>query len=248
MIKNFLIVTIRSLLKNKIYSFINISGLAIGITCSILILLWVFDEISYDRFHPKAESIYQVWVHTDFDNKIHSWKYKRLVEPHIIDNENRWYGFWYPVYVELNDPSNISDVEFQEKFTPIKLTSKLASLFASLAIIITDLGLFGLASYITEQRTKEISIRKVMGATVLNIITVVSKDFTRLVILAFLIAAPLAWWLLNMYLERYPISIDIQFWIFPLTGIFALVFALSIVMIQALRSAHANPAETLRNE
>jgi ABC-type antimicrobial peptide transport system permease subunit len=141
-----------------------------------------------------------------------------------------------------------ADVEFQEKFSTIKLTSKLASLFASLAIIITGLGLFGLASYITEQRTKEISIRKVMGATVVNIITLISKDFTRLVILAFILATPLAWWLLHLYLERYPIRIDIQFWIFPLTGILALVFALSIVITQALRSAHTNPANTLRNE
>ena len=141
-----------------------------------------------------------------------------------------------------------ADVEFQEKFSTIKLSSKLSSLFASLAIIITGLGLFGLASYITEQRTKEISIRKVMGATVLNIITLVSKDFTRLVIIAFLIAAPLAWWFLHLYLDRYPIRINIQFWIFPLTGIFALIFALSIVMTQALRSAHTNPADTLRNE
>jgi len=141
-----------------------------------------------------------------------------------------------------------ADVEFQEKFSTINMTSKLASLFAMLTIVITGLGLFGLAAYTAEQRTKEIGIRKVMGASVISIITLISKDFSRLVILAFLISAPIAWWLLNLYLERYPVRIDIQFWIFPFTGLFALAFALSIVITQALRAAHTNPVNALRNE
>ena len=128
------------------------------------------------------------------------------------------------------------------------MTSKLASLFAILTILITGLGLFGLAAYTAEQRTKEIGVRKVMGASVLSIIQLVSRDFSRLVILAFLISAPLAWWLLSGYLERYPIHIDIQFWIFPLTGVLILVFALSVVLTQALRAANTNPAHALRNE
>ena len=141
-----------------------------------------------------------------------------------------------------------TDVEFQEKFSTINMSSKLASIFATLTIIITGLGLFGLAAYTAEQRTKEMCIRKIMGATVLSIITLISKDFSRLVILAFLISAPIAWWLLNLYLARYPIRIDLKFWVFLLTGIFALAFALSIVITQALRAAHSNPANSLRNE
>ncbi|MCK5700935.1 MAG: FtsX-like permease family protein, partial [Cyclobacteriaceae bacterium] len=141
-----------------------------------------------------------------------------------------------------------TDVAFQKKFSTINLSSKLASLFATLTIMITGLGLFGLAAYTTEQRTKEIGVRKVMGATVLSIIKLISMDFTRLVMLAFLLAAPIGWWLLNMYLDRYPIRIDIQFWIFPFTGLFALAFALSIVVTQALKAAHTNPAHSLRNE
>jgi hypothetical protein len=141
-----------------------------------------------------------------------------------------------------------ADVEFQEKFSTINMTSKLASLFATLTIFITGLGLFGLAAYTTEQRTKEMCIRKIMGATVLSIITLISKDFSRLVVLAFLISAPIAWWLLDLYLERYPVRVDIQFWVFLLTGIFVLAFALSIVMTQALRAAYSNPADSLRNE
>jgi putative ABC transport system permease protein len=110
------------------------------------------------------------------------------------------------------------------------------------------LGLFGLAAYTAEQRTKEIGVRKVMGASVFSVIKLISMDFSGLVMLAFLISAPIAWWLLNIYLNRYPVRIDIQFWVLPLTGIFALIFALSIVLTQAIYAAHANPANSLRNE
>src|SRR6478735_3841865 len=73
MFKNYFIITLRNLFKNSVYSFINITGLAIGIACSVLILLWVFDELSYDRFHPKADRLYQVWINAHFDGKVNSW-------------------------------------------------------------------------------------------------------------------------------------------------------------------------------
>ena len=140
------------------------------------------------------------------------------------------------------------DVEFNEKFKTIDMTQRLANLFTLLTIIITGLGLFGLAAYTTEQRTKEIGIRKVMGASVLGIITMISRDISRLVIIAFVLSAPLAWWLLNTYLDRYPVRMDIPFWIFPATGVIALIFALTIVISQALRAAHTNPSISLRDE
>ena len=141
-----------------------------------------------------------------------------------------------------------ADVQFQKKFTTINLTSKLASLFAFLTIVITGLGLFGLASFTAEQRTKEIGIRKVLGASVSNLVALMSKDFSLLVIISFVLSSPLAWWLLNWYLERYTIRTQIVWWIFPLTGTIALIFALVIVSTQAFRAARANPAISLRNE
>lgn len=141
-----------------------------------------------------------------------------------------------------------ADQEFQKKFTTINLTSQLASLFATLTIIITGLGLFGLASFTAEQRTKEIGIRKVLGASVPSLVQLMSKDFSRLVIISFLLSAPLAWWMLTKYLERYPVRTSIEWWVFPLTGLIALVFALAIVSTQAWRAAHTNPVNSLRNE
>lgn len=140
------------------------------------------------------------------------------------------------------------DVEFQKKFTTINLTSSLASLFAILAIVITGLGLFGLAAFTAEQRTKEIGIRKVLGASVSSLVNLISMDFSILVIIAFVIWAPLSWLAMNSYLQRYTIRTEISWWIFPVTGAIALIFALLIVSTQALRAAHSNPVNSLRNE
>ena len=140
------------------------------------------------------------------------------------------------------------DVEFQDKYTTINLTKRLANLFTILALLITGLGLFGLASYTAEQRNKEIGIRKVLGASVVSIVSLMSKDFSRLVVIAFVVAAPLAWWALNTYLDRYTIRTDIHWWIFPLTGVVALLFALAFVISQALRAAQGDPVKALRSE
>jgi ABC-type antimicrobial peptide transport system permease subunit len=124
----------------------------------------------------------------------------------------------------------------------------LAGLFATLTIVITGLGLFGLAAFTAEQRTKEIGIRKVLGASVSSLVGLMSKDFSRLVLVSFTLSSPVAWWLLNKYLERYPIRTSIEWWIFVVTGIIALAFALAIVSTQALRAARANPVSSLRSE
>ncbi|MDZ4716718.1 MAG: FtsX-like permease family protein [Cytophagales bacterium] len=161
---------------------------------------------------------------------------RKVVE--IFNKYNPAYHFEY----------SFADVEFAKKFTTINMTSRLASLFASLAILITGLGLFGLAAFMAEQRTKEIGIRKVMGASVSSLVTLMSMDFSKLVLAAFALASPLAWWLLNDFLERYPYRIAIPWWVFPLTGVVALVFATVIVSTQAFRAARANPVNSLRNE
>ena len=143
---------------------------------------------------------------------------------------------------------SFADEAFANKFATINITQRLALIFSILAILITGLGLFGLASYTAQQRTKEIGIRKVLGASVSSLVSLMSKDFSRMVIISFLISAPVAWLLLDKYLDRYAVRVDINWWIFPLIGLLALVFALAIVIQQAIRSAHANPVRSLRNE
>jgi len=140
------------------------------------------------------------------------------------------------------------DKDFEKKFSDINLISRLATLFAGLAILITCLGLFGLAAYTAEQRTKEVGIRKVMGASVSSLVLLISKDFSRLVIFAFVISAPVAWWFLNNFLQRYAYRIEIAWWVLIGVGVFALLLALIIVSTQALKAAVSNPTKSLRSE
>ncbi|MEM9859556.1 MAG: FtsX-like permease family protein, partial [Bacteroidota bacterium] len=140
------------------------------------------------------------------------------------------------------------DTEYEKKFKYIKLTHALANIYALLALVITGLGILGLAAFMAEQRKKEIGIRKVLGATVSQLIAMISKDFTKLILIAFALGAPLSWWLLDNYLDKYTIRIEIAWWIFPLAGFAALIFALLIVGNQAFRAAISNPVKSLRSE
>ncbi|MFN3840326.1 MAG: ABC transporter permease [Cyclobacteriaceae bacterium] len=141
-----------------------------------------------------------------------------------------------------------ADVEFDKKFSSINLVGNLAKVFAALALIITALGLFGLAAFTAEQRSKEVSIRKILGASVTGLVVMISKDFTRLVIFSFVLFAPLAGWFLTGFLEEYPYRITIPWWVYPTAGLSALIVALLIVSTQALRAAANNPVNSLRNE
>lgn len=161
----------------------------------------------------------------------------RVVES-IFEQHNPAYPFEY----------KFADVEFEKKFTTITMTRKLATLFSALALCITGLGLFGLASYTAQQRTKEIGIRKVLGASVTGLVALISREFSGLVILSFLVASPLTWYLLDNYLERYPIHVNIDWWIFPLAGLSVLAFALAIVTNLARKVALSNPVNSLRDE
>lgn len=156
----------------------------------------------------------------------------------IFDKYNPAYPFDY----------SFVDEQFERKFTTIKLTRKLALSFSVLALLITSLGVFGLASYTAEQRTKEIGIRKVMGASVNSLVTLISKDFTWLVIVAFMVAGPLSYYLMDSYLDRYPIRITIGWWLLPFAGFLVLLFSLLIVSYQAMKAARTNPVNSLRNE
>jgi len=117
-----------------------------------------------------------------------------------------------------------------------------------LTILISCLGLLGLAAYTAERRTKEIGIRKVLGATVANVIALLSKDFLRLVAISSLIAFPVAWWMMHNWLNDYAYRINISWWVFVFAGVLASVIALLTVSFQAIKAAVANPVKSLRTE
>lgn len=137
---------------------------------------------------------------------------------------------------------------FDEMYRSEQRAGSIAIVFAILAILIACLGLFGLVTYMAEQRTKEIGIRKVLGASISNVVTMLSKDFLLLVIIACVFAFPVAWWAMHTWLEDFAYRIDISWWLFAAAGIAALLIALITVSFQAIKAALANPVKSLRTQ
>lgn len=140
------------------------------------------------------------------------------------------------------------DAEYARKFEGEERIGKLASAFAGLAIFISCLGIFGLASFVAEQRTKEIGVRKVMGASVTNLWAMLSKDFVVLVSISLLVAMPLSWYFMSAWLQKYQYRSDMAWWIFAAAGVGALLITLLTVSYQSIKAAMANPVKSLRSE
>ena len=165
--------------------------------------------------------------------------------PGLVANiENKW---------KLMAPSqpftySFMDDDFNNTYKSEQQTGKIFISFAIFAIFIACLGLFGLVTYAAEQRTKEIGIRKVLGASVSGIVSMLSKDFLKLIMVAMLIAFPLAWWAMHTWLQHFAYRISITGWVFVIAGGIALLIALLTVSVQAIRAAVANPVNNLRTE
>ncbi len=140
------------------------------------------------------------------------------------------------------------DESFDKMYQGDILVSKLATYFAFIAIFISCLGLFGLAAYTAEKKIKEVGIRKVLGASVPHIVTMLSKDFLKLVLIANAIGLPLAWWAMSRWLENFEYRTSIEWWVPALAGITALLIALFTVSFQSIKAALANPVKSLRSE
>jgi len=191
------------------------------------------------------------------------------VQPMIIQGPKNWFG---AVTFRLNPNYSLSDnmkkVEYifkkynpeypficrfvdaadAEKVEDERRTGIQSALFGSLAILISCLGLFALSAYMAESRIKEIGVRKVLGATVFNVWQLLSKDFVLLVIIAFVIASPIAYYFMHSWILNYNYRTDISWWIFAVAGAGALVITLLTVSFQAIKAAVANPAHSLRTE
>ena len=140
------------------------------------------------------------------------------------------------------------DEEYGKKFSQEQLVGKLAAFFTVLAILISCLGLFGLASFVAEQRTKEIGVRKVVGASTFNIWNLLSKEFVLLVCISLVIASPIAYYFMNSWIKNYTYHTNIPWWIFIATGLGAIIITLATVSFHAIKAAMANPVKSLRTE
>lgn len=140
------------------------------------------------------------------------------------------------------------DEAYARKFREEQRVGTLAALFAGLTIFISCLGLFGLATFTAESRIKEVGVRKVLGASVFNVTVLLSKDFLKLVFVAFVIASPVAWYAMNKWLAGYTYSIGVEWWVFALSGVLAISISLLTISYQAIKAGMANPVRSLRDE
>ncbi len=149
-----------------------------------------------------------------------------------------------------SDPFNyfFLDDSFNRQYKSDEMFGSIFSIFALLAILIACFGLSGLSAYNVLQRRKEIGIRKVMGASLQQLLILLSKDFLRLVLLAFLIAIPITWMIMSRWLDYFAYRIDISWWVFAIAGMITIIIAFATISFQALRAAIANPVTSLRTE
>jgi ABC-type antimicrobial peptide transport system permease subunit len=154
---------------------------------------------------------------------------------------------------EQTFPNNVYEYRFLDDkvasfYKQENQLSQLYKIFAAIAIFLSCLGLYGLASFMAVQRIKEVGIRKVLGATAGNIVYLFSKEFIILISIAFLIATPLAWYFMNKWLQDYAYRINISWWLFAAGGLAAIIIALVTISFQAIKAAIANPVKSLRTE
>ncbi|SEI82177.1 putative ABC transport system permease protein [Dyadobacter koreensis] len=208
------------------------------------VLIGVAKDFNFNSLHHKIETLCifnnKDWGFGEMSIKVNSSKVKEA----IADIQSTWKE------IAPNDDFEYEflDEHFEELYRADNTVSEIVGILAGLAIFISCLGLFGLASFSVEQRVKEIGVRKVLGASVSQIVNLLSMDFVKLVLVAFIIAVPLAWFAMNKWLEDYAYRIDIPVWVFGMTGVLAVAIALITVSFQSIKAALKNPVKSLRSE
>lgn len=165
-------------------------------------------------------------------------------EPLLVQLETAWKS----INPDTPFVFNFVDEEVEKLYVEEKRLGKISVVFTSLAILISCLGLFGLVSFVAEQKKKEIGIRKILGASVKNVVRLLTKDFLILVVVAFLIASPLAYFIMQIWLQDFPYRITIKWWIFIIAGVSALVITIITVSFHAIKAATSNPVKSIRTE
>jgi putative ABC transport system permease protein len=206
-------------------------------------VIGVVQDYHYKSLHEKlATTVIQLYPQVSFKVAV---KLKTTdMKSTIAYITNVWNQFspGYPLDYKFMDESYGAMYKSEEKL------ASLLWIFTMMAIFVGCMGLFGLAAFSAEQRTKEIGIRKVLGATMFNIMGLLSKRFVILILVASVIAFPVAWWAMNKWLQDFPYRITISWWMFAVAAVAALVIALITVSFQAIKAAFANPVKSLRTE
>ena len=204
----------------------------------------VEDLIVQSPYQPVKQALYV------FDKYGNASYYNLRLNPHksVAENLTLVENTFKSNFPNLPFEYQFVDEEYAKKFADEERVASLAKVFTVLAILISCLGLFGLASFVAEQRTKEIGVRKVLGATVSHLWLLLSKDFVLLVLIALIIAAPLAYYIMSQWIQKFAYRADISGWIFLAAALGALIITLITISFQAIKAAIANPVKSLRTE
>lgn len=161
---------------------------------------------------------------------------------------NKLKSVFEKVYPNAPFAFNFLDKDLDKLYLAEKQMGNLFNIFALLSVFVSSLGLFGLAAFTAQKKVKEIGIRKVLGASESSIVVMLSKDFLRLVLISLLIAFPIAWWMMNQWLQHYVYRVHLSWWMFAIAGILAIIIAFTTIGMQAIKAAAANPAKSLNSE
>jgi putative ABC transport system permease protein len=204
-------------------------------------IIGVIKDFNFSSLHNNIEPVI---MQLGFDTGNLSIKLQSGNVPTLMAQlQDKWKG-----YTQAQFQYSFMDQDFDAMYRSEQRIGTIFMVFTVLAIAIACLGLFGLAAYAAEQRTKEIGIRKVMGASIMNIAGMLSSDFMKLVGIAIVIASPMAWWGMNKWLQDFAYRVDFHWWILAIAGVTAMLIALVTIGFQAIKAAVANPVKSLRSE
>jgi putative ABC transport system permease protein len=206
-------------------------------------IVGVAKNFHFKSMHAKIEPML-LFVSPNWRNRMYIKVNADNIPATIATLEKTWKQFEpnYPFEYQFLDES------YDKMYRAEQRAGKLFNYFAGIAIITSCLGLFGLAAYTAEQKSKEISIRKVLGASVVSVTMLFSREFTRLVIVAMVLATPVAWYLMNKWLEDFAYRIEVEWWVFVVAGATAFLIALLTISYQSIKTALSNPVNSLRSE
>jgi len=220
-------------------------------------IIGVVKDFNYQSLHTRVQPLAMVIKPDTFFRRINDINFVSPPQPRIsvrlragnlATNLNVLKQVWKTITPDQEFEYHFLDESIAAQYRQEQRTATIVKLASALSIFIACMGLFGLATLTVVRRTREIGIRKVLGASVSSIVRLLSKEFLALVIIAALIAFPLGWWAMNKWLQDFAYRIHIQWWVFPVAGIAALLIALLTVGFQAIKAAIANPVKSLRTE
>ena len=220
-------------------------------------IIGVVKDFNYESLHTPVQPLVMVIKPDSFFRRINDISFNAPAQPRIsvrlkagnlVANLNTLKQVWKNVAPDQEFEYRFLDETVAAQYRQEQRTATIVKIASALSIFIACMGLFGLATLTVVRRTREIGIRKVLGASVSSVVGLLSKEFLVLVIIAALIAFPLGWWAMNKWLEDFAYRIHIEWWVFPVAGVAALVIALLTVSFQAIKAAIANPVKSLRTE